>query len=136
MKIEWGGEESLAKIVTKRGRQRLKKAARVISAAAKRRCPVGTISRPMYRSGPYAGQPWTSTDAGRLRKSIRIVERDDEKWGTMMVSIKSMGYYGEIRVYAGHYMAYYADIVEFRTPYMRPALAETEHMVKLILEDG
>jgi hypothetical protein len=58
-------------------RKRLLKAAKVLKAAVRRggRCPVGTISRPMYRSGRYKGQEWTARDGGALRKSVRIVEK-------------------------------------------------------------
>lgn len=136
MRIESWDKEGLDAMVASAGRQRLKKAAKVIKASAHRQCRVGTVSRPMYRSGPYAGQPWTSRDAGRLRKSIRVVERDDEKWGFQLAQFETFKTYSEVRVYAGHYMAWYAAIVEFYTPFMRPALAETEHMVKTILEDG
>ena len=136
MRVEWNGEDALLKVVTTRGHKRLVKAARIIKAAVRRRCPVGTISRPMYRKGPYRGQPWTSTDKGRLRKSVRIVERDEEKYGFQLAQFKSLGHYGSVRVYVGHYLAWYAQIVEFYTPFIRPAVAEREHMVKSILEDG
>jgi len=39
---------------------RVRKAANVLADAARRNCPVGTVSRPIYRRGPYAGQPWTA----------------------------------------------------------------------------
>jgi len=105
--------------------ERLVKAAKVVAAAVRRKCPVGTISRPIYRSGPYAGQPWTSTDAGRLRKSVRVVQKRSK---TGRLSKKK-----SVRVYAGTYLAYYANIVEFSRPFMRPALAETLHMVKSMI---
>ena len=106
--------------------ERLVKAAKIVKAAVRRHCPVGTISRPIYRSGPYAGKTWTSTDAGRLRKSVRVVQKKS-KYGRLLAKKKN------VRVYAGHYLAYYADIVEFRTPFMRPALAETLHMVRSMM---
>ncbi len=109
-------------------RERLVKAAKVLKAAVRRRCPVGTISRPMYRSGPYKGQSWTSRDAGRLRKSVRVVEK---KTKTGRLS-KSMN----IRVYVGHFDAWYADIVEFSKPFMRPAYNETIPMIKSIIGVG
>jgi hypothetical protein len=37
-----------------------------------------------------------------------------------------------IRVYAGNYLAYYADIFEFYTPFMRPAFNESMNEVKSI----
>jgi len=105
-------------------RDRLMKAAKVVKAAVRRRCPVGTVSRPMYRSGP----DWTARDAGSLRKSVRIVEL---KTKTGRLSKKM-----NVRVYVGNYKAYYADIVEYYKPFMRPAWAEAEHMVESIIGVG
>ena len=106
--------------------ERLVKAARIVRAAARRKCPVGTISRPMYRTGPYAGQTWTARDAGRLRKSIRVVRK---KTPTGRAFSKKKG----VRIYCGHFTAYYAAIVEHSRPFMRPALEEAMPMVKSII---
>lgn len=106
--------------------ERLIKAANIVKAAARRRCPVGTISRPMYRTGPYAGQVWTSRDAGRLRKSIRVVRK---KTPTGRAFSKKRN----VRVYAGHFLAYYAAIVEHSRPFMRPALEESIPMIKTLI---
>lgn len=94
---------------------RLVEAAEVVATAARRGCPVGTVSRPMYKRGPYAGQKWTARDAGQLKKSIRVVRR--KTTGGKAFSKKR-----NVRVYAGHYLAYYARIVEFSRPFMRNAL--------------
>ena len=109
-------------------RERLVKAAKVLKAAVRRRCPVGTISRPMYRSGPYRGESWTSRDAGRLRKSVRVVEKTT-KTGRLS---KKMS----VRVYVGHFTAWYADIVEFSRPFLRPAFNETIPMIETIIGAG
>jgi len=114
--------------------ERLVKAAEVVANAARRKCPVGTISRPMYKTGPYAGQPWTSRDAGRLKKSIRVV-RQKTKSG------KAFSKKRNVRVYAGSYPpgikpqedAYYVSIVEHTRPFMRPALEGTMSEVKQII---
>ena len=37
-----------------------------------------------------------------------------------------------VRIYAGNKMAYYADIFEFYTPFMRPAFNESLNEVKTI----
>lgn len=95
--------------------ERLVEAAEVVAAAARRGCPVGTVSRPMYRRGAYAGQPWTARDAGQLRKSIRVVTRKTK-------SGKALTKKRNVRIYAGHYLAYYARIVEHSRPFMRSAL--------------
>lgn len=96
--------------------ERLVAAARIMADAARSRCPVGTITRPMYKSGKYAGRNWTSRDAGRLKKSIRVVTKRTK-------SGKAFSSKRNVRIYAGHFLAWYADIVEFYTPYMRPALS-------------
>ena len=136
MRVEYWDITGLNKIVAETGIRRVRKAAKVIASAVRKKCPVGTISRPMYKTGRYAGQKWTARDVGQLKKSIRIVERDKEKYGFELAQFKTLGHYGNVRVYAGHYLAYYADIVEFYTPFMRPALEATRSQVKGILEDG
>jgi len=128
MRIESWNPQKFDREFDEVSRKRLVKAAKVLKAAVRRRCPVGTISRPMYRSGPYRGQSWTSRDAGRLRKSVRVVEK---KTKTGRLS-KSMS----VRVYAGHYDAWYADIVEFSKAFMRPAYNEAMPMVETIIGAG
>lgn len=93
---------------------RMEQAANIIKRKAKRNCPKGTVSRPIYKSGPYAGMPWTARDAGQLSKSIRVTRKLTPK-------TKALSKKRNVRVYAGHYLAYYSAIVEFYTPYMRPA---------------
>ena len=130
MRVEnWDWREA-DKMVHKASRKRQLKAANVLADEVRRRCPVGTVSRPMFRRGPYAGQPWTRHDAGALKRSVRVTERDDEKYGFKLAQ------YGEVRVYVGHYMAWYARIVEYFRPFMRPAVASTMSRVKDILENG
>jgi hypothetical protein len=82
----------------------------------------------------YAGQEWTSRDGGRLRDSIRVVEKHEDKYGH---AFKTFGMTrGLVRVYAGHYLAYYARIVEHYSPYLRPAVESTAGEVKNIIENG
>jgi len=109
------------------GMNRVKKAAELVAERARIKCKVGTISRPMYRRGPYAGQPWTARDAGQLNQSIRVVEKHDQK---------GFDKRRNIRVYAGHYLAYYASIVEYTTPFLRPALNGSNAEIRGILENG
>lgn len=114
--------------------EKLVKAANIVRAAARRRCPVGTVTRPMYRSGPYAGAPWTSRDAGRLRKSIRVTRKKTK-------SGKAFSKKNNVRVYAGSYPpgirdqddAYYVLIVEFSKAFLRPALAESIPMIQTMI---
>lgn len=110
--------------------ERLVKASRIIRAATKRRlaAQIGKgdttgINRPVYRSGKYAGKAWTAREFGQLMKSVRIVRKKTP-------SGRAFSKKRNIRVYAGHYLAFYADIFEFYQPFMRPALAETLHMVE------
>jgi len=109
--------------------KRLRKCAEVIATKARSKCLVGTISRPMYRTGRYAGQYWTARDAGSLRRSIRIVEK---KGSDVIGSIAPRN----IRVYAGTKKAFYAQIVEHYTPFMRPALNASKATIKGILLNG
>lgn len=87
------------------------------------------ISRPVYKKGPYAGEPWTARNAGALLQSVRVVELNEfknQKYGKVVAD------YANVRVYAGHYLTYYADIFEFYTPYMRPAFEASMAEVKSI----
>ena len=107
--------------------ERLVEAAEVVAGAARSKCPVGTISRPIYTRGPYAGKAWTARDAGQLKKSIRVVQKKTK--GGKAFSRKR-----NVRVYAGHYLAYYASIVEHAgKAFMRPALAQSISKVKEIV---
>lgn len=133
VKWDWTAAD---KMVTKASIDRIKKAAEVIADAARGKCPVGTVSKPITRKGAYAGQAWTARDAGQLKRSIRVVQRDDEKQGVSLAQFSSLGNYGNVRVYAGHYLAYYARIVEYFKPYLRPALESTQGEVKNIVENG
>ena len=110
--------------------ERLEKAGKVLRAAVKRHLAgkIGSgkttgISRPIYQSGPYAGQPWTKRDFGELQKSIRVT-RKESKSGKPLLRKRN------VRVYAGHYLAYYADIFEYSKPFMRPALEESLPMIE------
>lgn len=107
--------------------KRLVEAAEVVKHSAKQKCPVGTISRPIYKTGRYAGQKWTARDAGQLKKSIRVVQKKS-KSGKPLTKKKN------IRVYAGNYLAYYAKIVEFNgKPFLRNALNGSIPEIKNII---
>lgn len=106
--------------------ERLLEAAEHVADEARARCPVGTVSRPMYQRGPYAGQVWTARDAGQLKKSIRVVQKKT-KTG------KPLSRRRDVRVYAGHFLAYYARIVEFTRPFMRNALNASIAQIRAIV---
>jgi hypothetical protein len=84
------------------------------------------ISRPAYKTGPYAGQAWTKRDFGELLESVRVTR---QRTATGKAFSRKLN----IRVYAGHYLAYYARIFEYSKPYMRPAIESTLSDVKSIL---
>lgn len=106
--------------------KRLLEAAEIIAEATRRKCPVGTITRPMYKSGPYAGKYWTARDGGELERSVRVTRRKTK-------SGKSLSRKRNVRIYVGHKKAYYASIVEHTTPFMRPAQTETLPQVKSVI---
>ena len=114
--------------------ERLVEAAYVIRDSVRRRCPVGTVSRPMYKTGPYAESPWTSRDNGRLKKSVRVTRQRTKVR-------KALSKKRNVRVYAGSFPtgiqddsdAYYAPIVEYYSPFMRPGMASVLGQVKEII---
>ena len=97
---------------------KLEDVGQVIAEKARAKCPVGKISRPMYKTGRYAGQSWTARDAGALKKSIRVVQKEGEN---------------DVWVIAGSKEVSYAGIVEHYTPFMRPALRASRRKIKTIL---
>jgi hypothetical protein len=88
-----------------------------------------SINRPIYKKGPYAGEPWTARHAGELLHSVRVVQKKEDM-GIQAGSLTAD--FTNIRVYAGNYLAYYADIFEFSAPFMRPAFNESMSEVKSI----
>ena len=102
---------------------RLEKAGNAIAEKARAKCPVGTISRPMYKTGYYANQPWTVRDVGALKETIRVVR----KYGDPT---------HDVWVMAGNKVTYYAQIVEFYTPFLRPAFNGSKSEIKTIISNG
>ena len=83
--------------------KRLKKAGEAMADEVRENTPVGTVSRPMYKKGDYAGQYWTAKDAGALRDSVRVTsEEGSSDWRSRNVWIMT-----------GNRKAYYGKIVEF-----------------------
>lgn len=117
------------------GMKRLRKAGEVVAKKARSSRIVNrsTISRPMYKTGRYAGQYWTARDAGALKKTIRVVEKHGAETGGY-ITIRAGQL--EIRVYAGTAKVYYAQIVEFRDPFMRPALNASKSRILSIMKSG
>jgi hypothetical protein len=122
--------------IEKKAMKRLKLAAELIKMRAKLRLrnQIGLgkttgISHGPYKTGSYAGQPWTARHFGSLLKTLRVVEKKEE-YGTVI------GEVGNYRVYAGNYLVWWAKIFEFYRPYLRPALDESKSDIKSLLENG
>jgi hypothetical protein len=84
------------------------------------------VSRPVYKSGDYAGANWTSRDVGRLMNSVRVVRK-------LTPVTKALSKKRNVQVKVGHYTAFYADIFEFYLPFARPAVAESIPKMKSAL---
>ena len=84
------------------------------------------INRPVYKKGKYKGERWTARHFGNLMKSVRVVQRY-EKYGKLLYQK------GNVRVYIGNYLAYYASIFEFYRPFLRPAFYSSQADIKDIL---
>ena len=116
-----------------------------VAAAAKARCPVGTVTRSgdtvmkvvsfTPQRGRGKGQPvsfmakqWTGREPGSLRDSIRRVLKPDRP--------------GNVRVYAGNAKVFYAHMVEYGTkkmgprPFMRFAFREKTGELIAKIEKG
>lgn len=127
MRIEGWNPEMYDELFEQATIERLVEAAEAVAASARANCPVGTVSRPMYRRGPYAGQPWTARDAGALKKTIRVRTK-------LSKSGKPLKRNSNVRVYAGNYLVYYASIVEHAIrPFMRVSLINSHSKIKSIL---
>lgn len=118
----WNVEKVNGKIMHK-AMDRLEAAGNVIAEKARMKCPVGTISRPMYKTGRYAGCEWTKRDAGALKQTIRVVRKN----GDPNLNIWIM---------AGNKVTFYAQFVEFFTPFLRPALRGSKSEIRRIISNG
>ena len=110
---------------------RLRKATNLLADNVRDDCPVGTITRPIYKKGPYANAKWTKRDGGSLKRSVRVTEK---KGAGELVA--SFGPERNIRVYTGNYYAYYAAIVESTHHFMMKAINRSKAAIKSILENG
>lgn len=136
MRIKRWNWKDANKMVNGEGRRRLLLAAELVAAEvrAKLRNQIGKgattgISRPIYKKGVHRGQPWTQRNFGALLNSIRVVEKK-ERWGFEIHRERN------VRVYAGHYLAYYARIFEYSKPFMRTGWRAALSMVKSVIKTG
>lgn len=81
-------------------------------------------SRPVYKTGPYAGEAWTAREAGALLSTVRVVQKHSNKTNFWVV--------------VGSYRAYYAQIFENAKlkgrKFFRPALRSARPKMKAVLE--
>lgn len=109
--------------------ERLVKVAEIIADKARSKVAVGTVSRPVAKTGKYAGKAWTAREIGALKKTIRVVVKHDK-------NIRN------VRVYAGNHVVFYARHVERGTakkaarPFLRPAVQQSKAEAKQILLYG
>lgn len=108
----------------------LREGAQIIAANVRVRCPVHEPEGVMYRRGTVQ-RPWLARTGGTLKKSIRVVEKYELRGSTKIFEDRN------IRVYAGHYMAYYAPIVEKTHPtkslWMRQGFAASIPTIKNLI---
>jgi len=135
MKVKFWDWKEVNVTVVKNGRARTRKAAEVLAKEVRSKCKVGTESHPMYKKGKFAGQPWTKRDGGSLKRSVRVTELKEE-YGVDVMKVTGIGHIGGARVYIGNWYAYYAQIVEYYDPFLRPAAEAVEGEMKSILENG
>ena len=127
MRVEAWNPEKYDEQFERASVERLVEAAEAIAEAARSKCPVGTVSRPIYKRGPYAGKPWTARDAVALKKTIRV----RQKHGKTGKPLKRKS---NVRVYAGNYLVYYARIVEYAgRAFLRPALWNSLSRIRQIM---
>lgn len=130
MRVEGWRPDAYDGDMDRAAKKRIVKAAEHLASVVERKCPTGTVTRPMYVRGPNKNRPWTSRDAGRLKRSVRVTQRRG-KTGRLLWSK------GFIRVYAGDYYAYYASAVESLVkPFMRTSIIEAHAEMQNIVENG
>jgi hypothetical protein len=101
--------------------ERLKAAGDLVAAHARRSVHIGTIRRPVYRKGQYAGAPWTKRDPGSLMKSIRVTQKPGAN---------------NVWVMAGNKITYYAMVHEHQYKFLKPALQRSIPAIRRILQYG
>ena len=117
---------------------RLRKAANVIKDNAEviLKSKIGRgkttgIAHGPYKTGQYAGQPWTARVPGSLVNSLRVVEKEEDRTYAAI-----LGKHRNVRVYAGNYLAWWANIFEYYQPYLRPAVNKSKAQINEILRNG
>jgi hypothetical protein len=145
MRIQgWRGKEVFAEIAE----QALQNANALMDdvvLAAKRRCPVGTITREgKFSGGNVSFTPRTGRNRGRL-----VQFRTERRWmgrspGDLQRTIRRVTKpkTGNIRVYAGNFKIYWAYMVERGTaktaaqPFLRTAFHAAKTVVTRFIQNG
>jgi hypothetical protein len=69
----------------------------VMKDEVKAATPEGTVSRPIYKRGPYKGKWWTARDAGGLKRSARVQRKGEGRTRNIWVMLgNTKHYYGKI----------------------------------------
>ncbi len=113
--------------------ERLEAAGRVLAektrANLRAKIRVGNISRPVAKSGKYAGKSWTARNPGALLKTVRVVRKKGDTARNVWVMV-------------GNYDVYYGQMFEYATDpkkggaFFRPAIAQSKSGMKDALENG
>jgi hypothetical protein len=145
MRIQgWRGREVFAEIAE----QALQNANALMDdvvLAARRRCPIGTITR----EGKFAGANISFTPQTGRNKGRRVQFRTERRWmgrapGDLQRTIRRVTKpkTGNIRVYAGNFKVYWAYMVERGTaktaaqPFLRPAFHAAKTVVTRFIQNG
>lgn len=136
MRVTYIHKEPASEIVMAEAQRRLMKAANILKDNVRSNLKAviknPNYSRPVYKTGKYAGKWWTARDANELLNSVRIVQKNtDIERG-----------HRNIWIMCGHSKAYWAAMFEFATDpkrgkkFFRPAIASSRPKMKSVLENG
>jgi len=106
--------------------ERLVEGAEIVANRARSKVRVGTLSRPIYKTGPKAGKEYTSREAGRLKKSIRVTRLKTK-------SGKAFSKKRNVRIYAGKKDTDYHFVIEFRYPFLRTSLYSSISEIRSVI---
>ena len=140
MRVENWNIEKFNKTLVGDIQKRFDNAAEAVARETRRQLnPKKSISRPPYKKGPYKGEPWTARYPGMLKKSIRTVKARQGTFvkGTSGDEGYAFAEFKNVRVYAGHYLAYYVWAYnQLFDPFITRARENTKAEVKRIIENG
>lgn len=113
--------------------ERLEAAGRVLAektrANLRAKIRVGNISRPVAKSGKYAGKSWTARNPGALMKSVRVVRKKGDRDRNVWVMV------GNKEVYYGQAFEYATD-PKRGGAFFRPAIAQSKSGMEDAIKNG